>query len=86
MSEMCISKLSVYIVLFFSLIGMLPFDPFGDLYTISNCYAFQNAGDFASVAFMVLKNRCPDTGQLTINDVNKYLDNVAVSSAARKKG
>ncbi|XP_077866902.1 DNA ligase 4-like, partial [Saccoglossus kowalevskii] len=32
--------------------------------------AKQEAGDFASVAYFVLRNRCPEKGSLTIKDVN----------------
>ncbi|KAG1700928.1 DNA ligase 4 [Nymphon striatum] len=44
-----------------------------------------NAGDFASVAFSVLKNRCPDSGKLTIEDVNNHLNDIAQNSAAKNK-
>ncbi|CAM1297752.1 LIG4 (predicted) [Pycnogonum litorale] len=45
-----------------------------------------DAGDFASVAYNVLRNRCPDTGKLTIEDVNDHLDKVSFHNAAKDKG
>ncbi|KAJ8019961.1 DNA ligase 4 [Holothuria leucospilota] len=47
--------------------------------------AKQEAGDFASVAYFVLRNRCPEKGSLTIKEVNDCLDAVAVNNAAKKK-
>ncbi|XP_070569622.1 DNA ligase 4-like [Ptychodera flava] len=47
--------------------------------------AKQEAGDFASVAYFVLQNRCPDKGTLTIKDVNDCLDSIATNNAAKKK-
>ncbi|XP_072034969.1 DNA ligase 4-like [Amphiura filiformis] len=47
--------------------------------------AKQEAGDFASVAFFVLRNRCPEKGSLTIHDVNESLDAVASNNAAKKR-
>ncbi|XP_071791788.1 DNA ligase 4-like [Asterias amurensis] len=47
--------------------------------------AKQEAGDFASVAYFVLRNRCPEKGSLTIQDVNTCLDAIAGSNAAKKK-
>ncbi|XP_050403534.1 DNA ligase 4 [Patella vulgata] len=44
-----------------------------------------DAGDFANVAFYVLKNRCPDKGTLTIQEVNDCLDAIANNNAAKKK-
>lgn len=44
-----------------------------------------DAGDFASVAFWILKPRCPDKGTLMIQDVNDALDGVASSNAAKNK-
>lgn len=41
--------------------------------------------DFASVAFFVLKNRCPEKGSLTIEDVNKCLDAVAEGNVTKNK-
>ncbi|XP_029633322.1 DNA ligase 4 isoform X1 [Octopus sinensis] len=40
--------------------------------------------DFASVAYYVLKNRCPKNGNLSISDVNKCLDDIAVSNTSKK--
>ncbi|KAH7960734.1 hypothetical protein HPB49_022607 [Dermacentor silvarum] len=39
------------------------------------------AGDFASVAYLVLRNRCPTKGTLTIADVNQLLDEVSDAHA-----
>ncbi|PIK62711.1 putative DNA ligase 4 [Apostichopus japonicus] len=47
--------------------------------------AKQEAGDFASVAYFVLRNRCPEKGSLTIKEVNDCLDAVALNNAAKKK-
>ncbi|XP_033127857.1 DNA ligase 4-like isoform X2 [Anneissia japonica] len=47
--------------------------------------AKQEAGDFASVAFFVLRNRCPEKGSLTIKEVNDSLDGIASNNAANKK-
>ncbi|PIK37895.1 putative DNA ligase 4 [Apostichopus japonicus] len=46
---------------------------------------FEEAGDFASVAYFVLRNRCPEKGSLTIKEVNDCLDAVALNNAAKKK-
>ncbi|XP_064490399.1 DNA ligase 4-like [Ornithodoros turicata] len=43
------------------------------------------AGDFASVAYVVLKNRCPIKGSLTVSDVNRYLDEISNVSSERNK-
>jgi DNA ligase-4 len=40
------------------------------------------AGDFAEVAFWVLKNRCPEGGNLNVEQVNTHLDNIALKHAA----
>ncbi|XP_069681895.1 DNA ligase 4-like isoform X2 [Periplaneta americana] len=40
------------------------------------------AGDFAEVAFWILKSRCPEGGSLTVKQVNMHLDNVAMKHAA----
>ena len=37
----------------------------------------QDVGDFASVAYWVLKPRCPDKGTMTVEEVNNCLDGVA---------
>ncbi|XP_077997197.1 DNA ligase 4-like [Glandiceps talaboti] len=47
--------------------------------------AKQEAGDFASVAYFVLQNRCPQHGSLTIKDVNDCLDSIASNNAAKQK-
>ncbi|GIX83138.1 DNA ligase 4 [Caerostris darwini] len=47
--------------------------------------ASDEAGDFASVAYFVLKNRSPETGSLTVHDINHYLDNIATNHAEKKK-
>lgn len=47
--------------------------------------AKQEAGDFATVAFFVLRNRCPEKGSLTIKDVNDNLDAIALNNATKKK-
>ncbi|KAH6934390.1 hypothetical protein HPB50_024031 [Hyalomma asiaticum] len=39
------------------------------------------AGDFASVAYLVLRNRCPTKGSLTVADVNQLLDEVSDAHA-----
>lgn len=39
------------------------------------------AGDFAEVAFWVLKSRCPEGGNLNVEQVNKHLDNIALKHA-----
>lgn len=44
-----------------------------------------DAGDFAAVAYFVLKNRCPEKGTLTIQEVNNCLDGIATNNAAKKK-
>ncbi|GFV88356.1 DNA ligase 4 [Trichonephila clavipes] len=43
------------------------------------------AGDFASVAYFVLKNRSPENGTLTIYDINYNLDNIAANHAEKNK-
>jgi hypothetical protein len=40
------------------------------------------AGDFAEVAFWVLKSRCPEGGNLNVEQVNVHLDNVALKHGA----
>ncbi|KAL5020930.1 hypothetical protein ScPMuIL_000085 [Solemya velum] len=44
-----------------------------------------DAGDFASVAYYILKNRCPEKGTLTIHEVNACLDGIAQNNASKKK-
>ncbi|KAI6661708.1 DNA ligase 4-like [Oopsacas minuta] len=43
------------------------------------------AGDFAAVAYFVLKNRCPENGTLMVSDVNCLLNKIAVSNAAHDR-
>ena len=43
------------------------------------------AGDFAAVAYFVLKNRCPQEGTLMVSDVNYLLNKIAVSNAAHDR-
>ena len=43
------------------------------------------AGDFAAVAYFVLKDRCPEAGSLTVADVNRLLSKIAVSNAAHDR-
>lgn len=43
------------------------------------------AGDFASVAYFVLKKRCTSQGSLTVKEVNDFLDSVAINNASKKK-
>ncbi|XP_029942990.1 DNA ligase 4 [Salarias fasciatus] len=44
-----------------------------------------DAGDFASMAYFVLKKRCASRGSLSIAEVNDFLDSVAVNNAGKKK-
>ncbi|CAN9497485.1 unnamed protein product [Ophioblennius macclurei] len=44
-----------------------------------------DAGDFASVAYFVLKKRCNSRGNLSVRQVNDFLDSVAQHNAGRKK-
>lgn len=44
-----------------------------------------DAGDFASIAYFVLKPRCIKQGQLTIQIVNDLLDSVSSNNAAKRK-
>ncbi|XP_072293749.1 DNA ligase 4 [Eucyclogobius newberryi] len=43
------------------------------------------AGDFAGMAFFVLKKRCSGQSKLTIKEVNDFLDSVAINNASKKK-
>lgn len=43
-------------------------------------------GDFASVAYFVLKNRCQEDNTLTIEEVNHHLDIISVNNAKGKEG
>ncbi|KAI5711052.1 hypothetical protein M8J76_010028 [Diaphorina citri] len=40
-----------------------------------------SGGDFSEVAYSVLKTRCGKGGELTVGDVNRHLDNIAVKHA-----
>lgn len=44
-----------------------------------------DAGDFASVAYFVLKKRCTSKGTLSVKEVNDFLDSVAINNASKKK-
>lgn len=44
-----------------------------------------DAGDFANVAFWVLKPRCPEKGSLTVEEVNEALNGVATNNAKKNK-
>jgi DNA ligase-4 len=48
-------------------------------------FSLQSVGDFASVAYFVLKNRCPEKGTLTIQEVNEHLDSISVNNAKKNK-
>lgn len=43
------------------------------------------AGDFAGMAYFVLKNRCSGQGSLSVKEVNDFLDSVAINNATKKK-
>lgn len=43
------------------------------------------AGDFAGMAYFVLKKRCTSQGNLTIKEVNVFLDSVAINNAGKQK-
>lgn len=43
------------------------------------------AGDFALTAYFVLKKRCTSQGNLTIKEVNDFLDSVAINNASKQK-
>ncbi|XP_033954341.1 DNA ligase 4 [Pseudochaenichthys georgianus] len=44
------------------------------------------AGDFAGMAYFVLKKRCTSQGNLSIREVNDFLDSVAINNASKQKG
>lgn len=44
-----------------------------------------DAGDFAGIAFFVLKKRCTNKGNLSIKEVNDFLDSVAINNASKQK-
>ncbi|XP_051915152.1 DNA ligase 4 [Hippocampus zosterae] len=43
------------------------------------------SGDFAGMAYFVLKKRCAGQGKLSIKEVNDFLDSVALNNASKKK-
>ncbi|XP_068083258.1 DNA ligase 4 isoform X3 [Anabrus simplex] len=43
------------------------------------------AGDFADVAYWVLKKYCPDKGDFSVEQVNSHLNNVAMHNAANDR-
>lgn len=43
------------------------------------------AGDFALTAYFVLKKRCTSQGNLSIKEVNDFLDSVAMNNASKQK-
>jgi DNA ligase 4 len=43
-------------------------------------------GDFASVAYFVLKNRCKENKMLNLFEINRYLDTIALNNAKGKEG
>lgn len=43
------------------------------------------AGDFAGMAYFVLKKRCTSQGNLSIKEVNDFLDSVAINNASKQK-
>ncbi|XP_067117159.1 DNA ligase 4 [Osmerus mordax] len=43
------------------------------------------AGDFAGMAYFVLKKRCTSQGSLSIKEVNDFLDSVAMNNAGKNK-
>lgn len=43
------------------------------------------AGDFASVAELVLKNRCRAKGFLKVSNINQHLDNISISNADKNR-
>ena len=48
--------------------------------------AGSEAGDFADVAYYVLRSRCPDKGQMTLEDVDSHLTAIAENYAAKNHG
>ena len=46
---------------------------------------FPSSGDFASVAEVVLKGRCPEQGTLKMLDIEKSLDDIAAANAEKKR-
>ncbi|XP_026470938.1 DNA ligase 4-like [Ctenocephalides felis] len=52
-----------------------------DAKKLLNYKSASSYGDFAEVAHIVLKLRCAQKGTLTVEDVNKHLDNIAMKYA-----
>ena len=44
------------------------------------------AGDFAEVAYFILKNRCSENGSMTASEVDSYLTDIAQNYAAKNHG
>lgn len=68
-------------------VGMLlkDFMQFGSVCKFVTYFSSQDAGDFASVAYYILKPRCPEKGSMSIAEVNECLDRVAACNAAKDK-
>eukprot|EP00731_Ephydatia_muelleri_P033435 Em0029g41a len=47
--------------------------------------AKEEAGDFADVAYFVLKSRCQEKGSLTVAQVNQYLDDLANGNTSKDR-
>ncbi|XP_072899285.1 DNA ligase 4-like [Hemitrygon akajei] len=47
--------------------------------------SYGEAGDFAVIAYFVLKQRCPNKGTLTVCGVNEHLDSIALNNAVKRK-
>ncbi|XP_063067666.1 DNA ligase 4 [Engraulis encrasicolus] len=45
----------------------------------------EEAGDFAAMAYFVLKKRCNNQGELTVRQVNNFLDSVAIHNGKKQK-
>nr|XP_055036477.1 DNA ligase 4 [Misgurnus anguillicaudatus] len=43
------------------------------------------SGDFALMAYFVLKSRCTSKGNLSIKEINDFLDSVAINNASKQK-
>ena len=48
--------------------------------------AVKAEGDFASVAFFVLKNRCQENITLSIDEINSHLDTISINNSKGKEG
>ena len=44
-----------------------------------------SSGDFAAVAYHVLQHRLPEKGNLSVNEINKTLDSIAIGNATKSK-